>query len=56
MHFLVLDTQLELSLNIFKPEEEERGEEKENNNNNINEVSNNNELPALNSWSNSKHD
>ncbi len=44
VHFLVLDTQLELSLNIFKPEEEERGEEKENNNNNINEESNNNEL------------
>ena len=30
VHFLVLDTQLELSLNIFKPEvEEEDGEEKE---------------------------
>ena len=46
VHFLVLDTELELSLNIFKPEEEERGEEKENNNNNINEEGNNNELPG----------
>ena len=44
VHFLVLDTELELSLNIFKPEEEERGEKKENNNNNINEEGNNNEL------------
>jgi 3',5'-cyclic AMP phosphodiesterase CpdA len=35
VHFLILDTQLELSLNIFKPEEEERGEEKENNNNEL---------------------
>jgi hypothetical protein len=29
VHFLVLDTQLELSLNIFKPEEEEIGGERE---------------------------
>ena len=51
VHFLVLDTQLEFSLNIFKPEEEERGEEKENNNNNIIEEGNNNELPVTKHYS-----
>ena len=40
----MLDTELEFSLNIFKPEEERRGEKKENNNNNINEEGNKNEL------------
>ncbi|HJT84169.1 MAG TPA: metallophosphoesterase [Nitrososphaeraceae archaeon] len=32
VHFLVLDTQLEFSLNVFKPEEEEEKEQKNDNN------------------------